>query len=66
MKIEIPVWEKYSLSIQEAAAYYRVGENKLRRILVENQDANFVFYNGNRVQIKRKLFEDYMDKLEAI
>lgn len=66
MKIEIPVWEKYVLSIEEAAAYFRIGENKLRRLLAENQDANFILFNGNRVQIKRKLFEDFMDKLEAI
>lgn len=64
--IEIPVWEKYSLTIEEAAAYFRIGENKLRRIISENPDADFVLWNGTRAQIKRKKFEEYVDKLSAI
>ena len=32
----IPVWEKYTLSIEEAAAYFRIGEHKLRNIISEN------------------------------
>lgn len=52
--IEIPVWEKYTLSIEEAAAYFRIGENKLRKIISENQDADYILWNGNRPQIKRK------------
>lgn len=31
--VEVPVWEKYTLSIDEAAAYFRIGENKLRKII---------------------------------
>ena len=27
---EIPVWEKYTLTIEEASKYFRIGENKLR------------------------------------
>lgn len=64
--IEIPVWEKYTLSIEEASAYFRIGENKLRRIISENPDADFVLWNGTRAQIKRKKFEEYVDKLSAI
>lgn len=64
--IEIPVWEKYTLTIEEAAAYFRIGENKLRRIISENPDADFVLWNGTRAQIKRKKFEEYVDKLSAI
>ena len=37
----IPVWERYTLSVEEAAAYFRIGENKLRRIVSENQNADF-------------------------
>ena len=50
----IPVWERYTLSVEEAAAYFRIGENKLRRIISENQNADFILWNGNRAQIKRK------------
>lgn len=34
--------------IEEAAAYFRIGENKLRRIIAENPDADFVLWNGTR------------------
>ena len=62
----IPVWERYTLSVEEAAAYFRIGENKLRRIISENQNADFILWNGNRAQIKRKKFEMYIDGLTAI
>jgi excisionase family DNA binding protein len=62
----IPVWEKYTLSIEEAAAYFRIGEHKLRNIISENKNADYLLWNGNRVQIKRVKFEKYIDTLEAI
>ena len=54
--VTIPVWERYTLSIEEAAAYFRIGENKLRKIVSENKDADYLLWNGNRPQIKRKKF----------
>ena len=60
-KMKIPIWEKYTLSIEEAAAYFRIGETKLRRLISENNDADFILWNGNRPQIKRRLFEKYID-----
>lgn len=65
-RITIPTWEKYTLSIEEAAAYFRIGENKLRRIVSENKDAQFILWNGNRPQIKRRLFEEYIDRCELV
>ncbi len=63
---EIPIWEKYTLTVQEAAMYFRIGENKLRKIISEDEDANFILWNGNRPQIKRKLFENYVDKMSLV
>lgn len=60
--MEIPVWEKYTLSIEEAAVYFRIGENKLRQLISENKDAKYILWNGTRPQIKRKLFEEYIDQ----
>lgn len=62
----IPVWEKYTLSIEEAAAYFRIGEHKLRNLINENKNADYLLWNGNRVQIKRVKFEKFVDTLEAI
>lgn len=65
-KLDVPTWKKYTLSIEEAAAYFRIGENKLRKIVSENEDADFILWNGNRPQIKRKKFEKYIDKLNVL
>lgn len=63
---EIPYWKKYTLSIEEAAAYFRIGEGKLRKLVSENPNADYLLWNGNRVQIKRYKFESFGDRLEAI
>ena len=65
-EFEIPIWEKYTLSIEEAAEYFRIGENKLRNIINKDKFADFILWNGNRAQIKRKLFEKHIDKLNFI
>jgi len=56
----------YTLNIEEAAQYFRIGEHKLRQIINENKNADFVLWNGNRLQIKRKLFEKYIDQISSI
>ena len=63
---DIPIWEKYTLTIEEASKYFRIGENKLRRLAEENKNANWLIMNGNRIQIKRKQFEKIIDTLDAI
>lgn len=66
MKERIPYCEMYSLSIDESAQYFRIGENKLRRIIRDNKNANFILWNGNRMQIKRKKFEEFLDNQIAV
>lgn len=62
----IPISEKYSLTIKEASKYFGIGENKLRRLAVENHTANWVILNGNRILIKRKQFEKILDSQDQI
>ncbi|TVW22142.1 excisionase, partial [Streptococcus pneumoniae] len=57
---------RYTLTIEEASKYFRIGENKLRRLAEENKNANWLIMNGNRIQIKRKQFEKIIDTLDAI
>ena len=66
MNLDVPIWEKYTLTIEEAAKYFRIGENKLRRLAEENLNAGWVLQNGNRLQIKRKKFEKLIDERDAI
>ena len=66
MNTEIPFWEQYTMTIEEAAKYFRIGEHKLRKLIAENKDADFLLWNGNRPQIKRVLFEKYIDSCSLI
>ena len=63
---DVPIWEKYTLTIEEAAKYFRIGENKLRKLAEENPTANWVIMNGNRIQIKRIQFEKMIDTVDTI
>ena len=60
---DVPIWEKYTLTIEEAAKYFRIGEKKLRKLAEENPDANWLIMNGNRIQIKRRQFEKVIDQV---
>ncbi|WP_454963793.1 excisionase [Filifactor alocis] len=62
----MPIWEKYTLTVEEASLYFRVGENKLRKLAEENPNANWLIMNGNRIQIKRKQFEKVIDTINVI
>lgn len=63
---EVPLWQKYTLTVEEASRYFRIGQAKLRRIINESENADFILWNGNRPQIKRKLFEEFVDQLKVI
>ena len=60
---QVPIWKKYTLTVQEAAEYFRIGDKKLRKLIDEHPDADFILWNGTRPQIKRKLFERYIDEV---
>ena len=63
---DVPIWEKYTLTIEEASKYFRIRENKLRKLAEENPKSGWVIFNGNRIQIKRKQFEKIIDTLDVI
>lgn len=52
----MPLWERYLMTIEEASSYFRIGENKLRRIANEYKE-ECVVMNGNRMLIKKKKLE---------
>ena len=54
------------LTMCEAAEYFHIGEKKVRQIVDDNMDANFLLENGNRIMIKRKLFEKFLDATTVI
>lgn len=63
--INIPVWEKASLSIVEAAGYSGIGQTKLRQ-LVSREDCPFALWVGRKCLIKRKQFDEYLNNAYSI
>ncbi len=61
----IPIWEKMTLTIEEAAAYSNIGVNRLREIC-DDPYCPFVLFVGRKRLIKRKAFEDYVNKRNEI
>ena len=60
-KKELPWWQKYTLTLNEASEYFGIGYKKLKLFVQEHSDEDFVLWNGNRALIKREQFEKYMD-----
>ena len=63
---DIPVWRRYTLTIEEAARYYHIGEGKLRTLIDTHPNEDFCVMNGNRALIKREKFERYLDQATAV
>lgn len=61
----VPVWEKPYLSLEEAAAYFGIGINKLRDMSNQTNCA-FVLWNGSKRMIKRRAFEKYLEESFSI
>ena len=55
--INISVWRRTLLTIVEAAEFYHIGEKRLRMIVDMHPEGDFYLMNGNRVLIKRELFD---------
>lgn len=61
---EVPVWEKTTLTLGEAAAYTGIGENRLRDIT--NDEQNLVLWVGTKRLIKRRALEKYIDRTYSV
>ena len=63
--IDIPIWEKSNLSLEEAAAYSGIGVNKLRD-MTNTESCKFVLWVGNKRLIKRRLFDQYIEQVYSV
>lgn len=61
MTEKIPLWEKANLTIEEAAEYSNIGQNKISALL-QMPRCPFVLYIGKKKLVKRKEFERYIEK----
>ena len=62
----IPLWQRYSLSIPEAARYFGIGETRLYQIVAEHLGADVILEIGSHVKIKRVLFERFLDAASCV
>ena len=65
MKYEVPIWEKYCLTLDEAAAYFGIGFNK-RRVMTDDPNCQFVIFNGSKRLIKRRKLEENLIDTDVI
>lgn len=65
MADKIPIWQKTTLTLEEAANYTGIGVNKLRE-LSNNEDCNFVLWNGSKRLLKREKLESYLNEAYSI
>lgn len=64
-KLEIPIWEKTNLTVEEMAAYSGIGINKIKE-LTNDEDCPFVLWVGTKRMIKRRLFDEFVEKQYSI
>ena len=62
---EVPIWEKSNLTVEEAAAYTGIGINKIRE-MSSGDNCPFVLWVGNKRLLKRKTFDEYVEKQFSI
>lgn len=63
---EIPLCEKYALTIDEAAIYFGIGTKKLREMVRRYPNKGVFIKHGKKVLIKRVMFEKFLNGLDNI
>ena len=65
MTMEIPVWKKQNMTVQEAASYSGIGLHKLYEI-TDDRNCEFVLRIGNKRLINRKKFDIFLESAFSI
>lgn len=64
IQLNVPVYKKVLLTVEEASDYSGFGVNKVRN-LIKEKNANFVVNNGNKHLIMREKFKQYILNMET-
>lgn len=64
-KLEVPIHLKFTLTLEEAAAYFGIGINRLRDITNE-KNCDFVLFVGTKRLIKRTKLETYLEDISTL
>lgn len=65
LSVEVPIYEKFCLTLEEASQYFGIGVNSIRRITNE-KNCKCVVWVGSKRLIKRKMFEKYLEDTYSI
>ncbi len=65
LKKNVPICEKYNLTIEEASAYFNIGADRIRDIAEEHK-SEMVIMVGVKKLIRRKKMEEYMEKIMVV
>ena len=66
-KSEVPIWEKYMLTIDEASKYFNICDKKMRQLAFEHRDnPELILMNGVKCLIKREGFKKFFDETSGI
>lgn len=61
-RLNVPIWEKLTLTIEEASVYSNIGITKLYE-MTRSPTCNYVLHVGDKKRlIKRKEFERYISQ----
>lgn len=63
--MQVPIWEKSNLTLEEASAYSGIGINKLRE-LSNDEHCKFVLWVGSKRLIKRARLDEYLDSAYSV
>lgn len=63
--IEVPIWHKASLTVEEAAEYSNIGINRIKELCKE-LGTNFAFQIGRKILIKREAFDEYLRNVKLL
>lgn len=62
--IQVPIWQKTHLTLDEAAAYTGVGRDKLRELSDKNTE--IVLWVGNKRLLNRKKLDNYLETIGTL
>ena len=57
---KIPYNQRLCISIEEAAEYSMIGEQRLRKIIEDDRSLEWVLHVGARTRVKRPQFEKWI------
>lgn len=61
----VPIWHKINLTVEEAAIYSNIGENRIRNYIGDKR-CPFALHIGKKTLIKREAFEEFIKEKDIM